>query len=173
MPKAAGLVEVSQMQVIEIENPNKVCFQKDNEDLSAKGLVEELSPLRGLSSCKDNCSLLKSAYEENEKLREIFEFGRIEFDKKNQRISELETKLYETEEILKDVQKENKKLTSELEEERAKVLLFTAALFTTGNEKSSGGVVETEDNKSRVAKKKIIKDMEERYLICLLLRKKQ
>lgn len=100
---------------------------------------------------KETCSLLQEVYRENEKLREIFEFGKIEFDKKNQKISELSVMLAETEEALKKAQKENIELKKELEDEKAKVLLLAKALFGTGNEKEE---VEVADNKSKVEKKK-------------------
>lgn len=100
---------------------------------------------------KDSCPILQEVLSENEKIREIFEFGRIEFEKRNQRISFLELQLSQTEEILGKVQKENIELKKELEEEKAKVLLFTKALFGTGNEKEEVVIIET---KSKVEKKK-------------------
>ncbi|GAG36963.1 unnamed protein product, partial [marine sediment metagenome] len=93
---------------------------------SVKEAIEKLS-MSFFCSRKDSCMLLKQALgegrelkTENEKLREIFEFATLEFEKRNRKIAFLEGKLEEKDTTIKEKRYENEQLQKRIQKLEAR-----------------------------------------------------
>ena len=115
--------------------------------------IEKLSGEESFCSRKDSCPLLRQALREerelkaeNEKLREIFEFATLEFEKRNRKIAFLEGKFEEKDATIKELRQENEKLQKRIEELEARNNLLNKMVFGKKSEKketSETSVVET------------------------------
>ena len=118
--------------------------------------IEELSGEESFCSRKDSCALLQQALREkqtieaeNEKLREIFEFGTLEFEKRNRRIALLEEELKEKDATIKELRQENEKLQKRIEELEARNNLLNKMVFGRKSEKK-----ESEGSHTTISKKR-------------------
>lgn len=108
---------------------------------SVKEVIEKLSA-SFFCSRKDSCMLLRQALREgkelkaeNEKLREIFEFATLEFEKRNKKIAFLEGKLEEKDTTIKEKRYENELLKRRLLELEARNNLLNKMVFGRKSEK--------------------------------------
>ena len=102
---------------------------------SVKEAIEKISASFFCSS-KDSCTLLKQALTEgrelkaeNEKLREIFEFATLEFEKRNKKIAFLEGKLEEKDTTIKEKRYENELLQKRIQQLEARNNLLDKMVF--------------------------------------------
>jgi len=91
---------------------------------------------------KDSCPLLRQALgegrelkAENEKLREIFEFATLEFEKRNRKIAFLQGKLEDKDTTIKEKRYENEQLQKIIEELKARSNLLNKIAFGRKSEK--------------------------------------
>lgn len=130
-------------------------MQELSKDTKMPLVEETIEKLSASFFCvrKDSCPLLQQALREkrelkaeNEKLREIFEFATLEFEKRNRRIALLEEKLKEKDATIKELRQENEKLQKRNEELEARNNLLNKMVFGRKSEKketSETSVVET------------------------------
>jgi len=121
-------------------------------DRLKQGKFEHLNEVfEGFCEMADSCKLLKVVFKENdelkadnERLREIFEFGTFEFEKKNRYIIKLEQNLQDLKTYASELEEENKLLKEELEKEKANDRLLQKMLFSKGVKKQVEQPSETE-----------------------------
>lgn len=108
---------------------------------SVKEVIEKIS-VSFFCSRKDSYMLLKQALTErrelkaeNEKLREIFEFATLEFEKRNKKIAFLEGKLEEKDTTIKEKRYENELLQKRIQELEARNNLLNKIVFGKKSEK--------------------------------------
>jgi len=128
-------------------------LSKDTKMPLVEEAIEKLSGEESFCSRKDSCPLLRQALREerelkaeNEKLREIFEFATLEFEKRNRKIAFLEGKFEEKDATIKELRQENEKLQKRIEELEARNNLLNKMAFGKKSEKketSETSVVET------------------------------
>ena len=121
--------------------------------------IEKLSGEESFCSRKDSCTLLRQSLTErrklkaeNEKLREIFEFATIEFEKRNKRIASLKEELMNRDTTIKELRCENELLKKKLQELSAKNNLLNKMAFGKKSEKK-----ESEEPHPTISKRGAIK----------------
>jgi len=128
--------------------------------LSVEEAIEKLSGEESFCSRKDSCPLLRQALREkqtieaeNEKLREIFEFTTLEFEKRNRRIALLEEELKEKDATIKEKRCENELLKRRLQELQARNNLLNKMVFGKKSKKKESKEPQTTISKKRGATK--------------------
>ena len=108
---------------------------------SVKEVIGKLSTSFFCSE-KDSCTSLQQALREgrelkaeNEKLREIFEFATLEFEKRNEKIAFIEGKLEEKDTTIKEKRYENELLQKRIQQLEARNNLLTKMVFGKKSEK--------------------------------------
>jgi len=126
--------------------------------LSVEETIEKLSEEESFCSRKDSYPLLRQVLREkqtieteNEKLREIFEFAILEFEKRNRRITLLEEELKEKDTTIKELRQENEKLQKRIEELEARNNLLNKMVFGKRSEKKETSETSVAETKRRGA----------------------
>jgi transposase len=121
--------------------------------------IEKLFGEESFCSRKDSCTLLQQALGEekklkveNEKLREIFEFATIEFEKRNRKIASLKEELMNRDNRIKELRCENELLKKKLQGLKAKNNLLNKMVFGKKSEKK-----ESEEPHPTISKRGAIK----------------
>jgi len=116
-------------------------LSKDTKMPSVKEAIEKISASFFCSE-KDSCTSLQQALREgrelkaeNEKLREIFEFATLEFEKRNKKIAFLEGKIEEKDTTIKELRYENELLKRGLQQLKARNNLLNKMVFGKKSEK--------------------------------------
>ncbi|GAH49413.1 unnamed protein product, partial [marine sediment metagenome] len=122
---------------------------------SVKEVIGKLSTSFFCSE-KDSCPPLQQASREgkelkaeNEKLREIFEFATLEFEKRNKKIAFLEGKFEEKDTTIKELRGENELLKRRLQQLEARNNLLNKMVFGKKSEKK-----ESEEPDVTISKKR-------------------